>query len=123
MIFGFVHSLHFTFLTLHLLQFLKPVNGFKLKLDKRTEKLNDKRENCDKLKLEVGETEGRIRILNDLERNMEGFSYAVKAVAKQAERGALRGIHGPVSRLITVPNEYATAIEIALGAAAQNIVV
>ena len=99
------------------------VNGFKLKLDKRTEKLNDKRENCDKLKLEVGETEGRIRILNDLERNMEGFSYAVKAVAKQAERGALRGIHGPVSRLITVPNEYATAIEIALGAAAQNIVV
>ena len=99
------------------------VNGFKLKLDKRTEKLNDKRENCDKLKLEVGETEGRIRILNDLERNMEGFSYAVKAVAKQAERGALRGIHGPVSRLITVPNEYATAIEIALGASAQNIVV
>lgn len=99
------------------------VNGFKLKLDKRTEKLNDRRENCDKLKLEVGETEGRIRILNDLERNMEGFSYAVKAVAKQAERGALRGIHGPVSRLITVPNEYATAIEIALGAAAQNIVV
>lgn len=99
------------------------VNGFKLKLDKRAEKLNDKRENCDKLKLEVGETEGRIRILNDLERNMEGFSYAVKAVAKQAERGALRGIHGPVSRLITVPNEYATAIEIALGASAQNIVV
>ena len=99
------------------------VNGFKLKLDKRNEKLNDKRETCDKLKLEVGETEGRIRILNDLERNMEGFSYAVKAVSKQAERGALRGIHGPVSRLITVPQKYSTAIEIALGASAQNIVV
>lgn len=99
------------------------VNGFKLKLEKRAEKLNGKREICDKLKLDVGETERRIRILEDLERNMEGFSYAVKAVSKQKERGTLRGIHGPVSRLITVPQNYATAIEIALGAAAQNIVV
>lgn len=99
------------------------VSGFKLKLDKRNEKLNDKREICDKLKLDVGETERRIKILNDLERNMEGFSYAVKAVTKQSEHGALRGIHGPVSRLINVPQEYATAIEIALGASSQNIVV
>lgn len=99
------------------------IGGYRMKLKSREEKCNEKREICDKLKLDIGEIERRIRILQDLERNMEGFSYAVKAVSKEADHGSLRGIHGPVSRLITVPDEYSTAIEIALGAAAQNIVV
>ena len=99
------------------------IGGYRIKLNSREVKCNEKRELCDKLKLDIGETQRRIRILQDLERNMEGFSYAVKAVTKESEHGALRGIHGPVSRLITAPNEYSTAIEIALGAAAQNIVV
>lgn len=54
---------------------------------------------------------------------MEGFSGAVKAVLKQSQNKALSGIHGTLSQLITVDNEYSTAIEIALGAAMQNIVV
>ena len=53
---------------------------------------------------------------------MEGFSGAVKAVLKQSQNKALSGIHGTLSQLITVDNEYSTAIEIALGAAMQNIV-
>ncbi len=41
---------------------------------------------------------------------------------KQAGAGALRGIVGPVSSLIKTENRYSTAVEIALGAAIQNIV-
>ena len=42
---------------------------------------------------------------------------------KEAKHGTLPGLHGPVSRLIKVPREYAVAIETALGPAMQNIVV
>ena len=67
--------------------------------------------------------ERKARILEDLEKSMEGFAGSVRTVMKMSENGALHGIHGPVSRLIDVPNEYATAIEIALGGNMQNIVV
>ena len=42
---------------------------------------------------------------------------------QEAQRGGLRNIHGPVSRLIRTENSYTVAIEIALGAAMQQIVV
>ena len=41
---------------------------------------------------------------------------------KQAQSKALSGIHGPLSQLITVDSEYSVAVEVALGAAMQNIV-
>ena len=53
---------------------------------------------------------------------MEGYQGAVKAVMREAGRGALKGIHGPLSQLISVKPKYAVAIETALGAAIQNIV-
>jgi chromosome segregation protein len=61
-------------------------------------------------------------MLEDLEKNMEGYSGSVRAVMREAKRGTLRGIHGPVSQLINVSEKYATAVETALGAAVQNIV-
>ena len=39
-----------------------------------------------------------------------------------SRHGKIGGIHGPVSRLIKVPTDYAVAIETALGGAMQNIV-
>ena len=72
---------------------------------------------------EAEEKLSRAAILSDLEKNMEGFGFSVKATMKRAKDGGLRGIHGPVSKLISVPSKYAAAIETALGAAMQNIVV
>ena len=40
-----------------------------------------------------------------------------------AEKNALRGVHGPVANLMTTDKRYAVAIEIALGAGMQNVVV
>lgn len=65
---------------------------------------------------------GKIRILQELERSMEGFSKSVKSVIRESDAGRLKGIKGPVSRLITVPSEYAMAIDTALSSSMQNIV-
>ncbi len=66
----------------------------------------------------------RIDALVRLEENFEGYGRAVKSVMDGASSGAISGkVYGPVSRLITVPKEYVTAIETALGANLQNIVV
>ena len=77
---------------------------------------------ADKLTLESDRLFGKARTLEDLERNLEGFIHSVKLVMKESRNGALKGIHGPVSRVIKTTGEYSVAIEIALGAAMQNIV-
>ena len=56
-----------------------------------------------------------------MEKEYEGFSKAVKQVCQA--KNALRGIHGPVASLVKAPQQYALAIEIALGGGLQNIVV
>ena len=99
------------------------LKGYELRKASRTARAEELKGGLDKLRLDIGEKKRRAQILEDLERNMEGFAYSVKAVMKAADGGQLRGVHGPVSRLIKVDKPYATAIEIALGAAMQNIVV
>ncbi len=82
----------------------------------------DVKAKADKLRLSAQQTAGRAAMLEDLERNLEGFGQSVKTVMREAKKGTLSGIHGPVSRVIKTPEQYSTAIEIALGAAMQNIV-
>ena len=62
-------------------------------------------------------------MLTEMEKDFEGYNRAVKAVMHAAEKGTLRGVRGPVANLIKTGDRYALAIETALGAAAQNIVV
>ena len=64
----------------------------------------------------------KAKILEDMERNMEGFSQSVRTIIKAAEKGKLKGIHGPVSRILSVDTKYSIAIDVALGMSAQNIV-
>ncbi|QAT49768.1 chromosome segregation protein SMC [Caproiciproducens sp. NJN-50] len=99
------------------------VQGHEMRLKTRRDRLEASRRQSDGLRLDLEDHLRRARLLEDLERNLEGFSQSVKAVMKEASRGALNGVHGPVSRLIRVPKEYAVAVETALGASMQNIVV
>ena len=98
-------------------------NGYLFKLKSRSDKIAEvesRQRNSEKL---AGEKLQRAQVLTDLEKNYESFNNSVKFVMKQAGAGALRGIIGPVSALIRTENRYSTAVEIALGAAIQNIVV
>ena len=99
------------------------IEGYAMRLDSRRKKAADIKTELDKSLLDAGEQSRRAKILEDLERNLEGFTQSVKVVMKEAGRGTLGGIHGPVTKLIKTPREYAVAIETALGAAMQNIVV
>ena len=99
------------------------VKGYELRLESRRKRAQQAKEELDRLTLDVGEQQRRAKLLEDLERNLEGFTHSVKAVMKEAKRGMLSGVCGPVTQLIHVPKEYAVALETALGGAMQNIVV
>ena len=99
------------------------IDGYTLRFENRGKKADSVKLAIDEKQRELHKGQDRVRLLEDLEKNMEGYFGAVKAVMKESGRGALRGIHGPVSQLITVKDKYSAAIETALGAAVQNIVV
>ena len=99
------------------------MEGYRLKLESKTKNAEKLKDEADSLARSLEEKRSKAKMLSDLEKNMEGFSGAVKAVMKQSEAKALSGIHGTLSQLISVDNEYSTAVEVALGAAMQNIVV
>lgn len=71
----------------------------------------------------LSEMQSRVKMLTDMQHEYEGFSRSVKAVMRQAEKGAMNGVHGPVSALITTEKRFVTAIDTALGASASSIVV
>ena len=99
------------------------ISGYALRLESRKKKAREAGEKHMKLQMEDGNLTSRIHMLTEMEKLYEGYSKAVKLVMSEAERGALQGVHGPVAGLLHVPDEYAVAIEIALGGAMQNLVV
>ena len=64
----------------------------------------------------------RLRTLKELQDGYEGYQYSVKNALTYAKRAKLRGVHDVVAMLVHVPREYETAMDMALGAAMQNIV-
>lgn len=103
-------------------EIMNAVSGYSLRAQSRREKAEKLKSQIDARNLDILQKKDKIRILDDMEKNMEGYSGAVKAVVREAKGGTLRGIHGPLSQLISVEERYAVAVETALGAAIQNIV-
>ncbi len=99
------------------------IKGHSMKMEGRTQREAQAREAQGRLERELNSLDDRIRLLSELEREYEGFGKAVKTVMQAAERKQLRGVHGPVASLMSTDNRCAVAIEIALGAKLQDIVV
>lgn len=98
------------------------IKGLELKINNLKARNENSKGEIDRLTLDSNEKLRRANILEDLEKNLEGFAHSVKTVMNLSRHGKIGGIHGPVSRLIKVPTDYAVAIETALGGAMQNIV-
>ena len=66
----------------------------------------------------------RKNMLEDMEREYEGYARGVKSVMTAYEKGEISNakIYGPLAQLIRTDKKYIVAIETALGAANQNIV-
>ena len=64
----------------------------------------------------------RHSVLTEMTRDMEGYNMAVRRAMTYAKQRGLTGVKGVLAQLMTVPQAYETAIDMALGAAQQNIV-
>ncbi|WP_226578692.1 chromosome segregation protein SMC [Halobacillus litoralis] len=62
-------------------------------------------------------------MLEDMKEDFSGYFHGVREVLKARQKGQLSNIEGAVLELIDIPSHLITAIETALGAQAQHIVV
>ena len=82
-------------------------------------KLDSAKRSQNELVTVLNEKRSRMNVLRDLEKGYEGYAKSVKSILNRG----MSGVHGVVSKLLTVDDKYMTAVEIALGGALQNIVV
>ncbi len=94
------------------------------------EKLSDERlelsEKCASLKIEQATLEQRVEALHRMEEHFEGYNESVRFIMREYVNKSIKGageIYGPVSKIISTQSDYVIAIETALGANMQNIVV
>lgn len=99
------------------------IEGLEMKMESRVRTRDQQKQIADELRLDAEEKSRRAKLLADLSANYEGFYNSVKVVMKEAKQGAVGGICGPVTTLIKVPSKYNIAMEVALGAKMQHIVV
>ena len=98
------------------------LQGYKLRAENRAAKAEEARRELERLRGEHRQSSARLKMLEDLEQNMEGYSGAVRSLMKESARGGLKGLHGTLSQLIRVEPDYTLAVETALGPALQHIV-
>ena len=91
-------------------EIMNAVSGYNLRVQSRQEKADKLKSAIDARGLDILQKKDKVRLLDDMEKNMEGYSGAVKAVVREAKGRALRGIHGPLSQLISVEDRYAVEI-------------
>ncbi len=99
------------------------IAGYTLRQNTRSKRRDDLMQKQREIAAKLESVTAKARVFRAMERDFESYNKAVKMVMQEAQRGKLRNIHGPVSRLIRTEDSYTVAIEIALGAAMQQIVV
>ena len=80
------------------------------------------RTQAEQLSATLQSTQSRQKLLSEMTREMEGYNNTVRRAMQYAKDRGMAGVRGVLAQLISVPREYETAIDMALGAAQQNIV-
>ena len=99
------------------------IDGYSLRQQGRAKRAEELSEQLRELTSQLDSVQAKLRVYRAMERDFESYQKSVRLVMQEAQRGALRNVHGPLSMLIRTHDDYTVAIEIALGAAMQNIVV
>ena len=99
------------------------INGYTLRQTSRAKRRDELSEQLRQVTAELDGILAKTRVFQAMERDFESYQKSVRLVMQEAQRGGLRNIHGPVSRLIRTEDSYTVAVEIALGSAMQQIVV
>ncbi len=98
------------------------IEGYRLRAQAREQKRDTLKKQVTELSVTLDTLRSRLHMFEEMEREYEGFNKAVRVVMQESKRGSLKGIRGPISKLIRVQDAYTIAVEIALGAAMQHIV-
>lgn len=97
--------------------------GYQRITEGKRRRMDEAKKSLDEVNAQLIEKQQHHKVLSDLEKNMVGYSQAVKAVMRASEAGRLKGIHGIVADIITVEPRHVTAIETVLQGTMQNIIV
>jgi len=99
------------------------IRGLDLKSESKKIKADKLNHELAELRLKRSAARSQISLLNEMEKEYEGFSKAVQMVMRESQRGSLKNIDGTVADLISTNDEHTVAIETALGNSLQSIVV
>lgn len=102
----------------------KSLEQIREKRDNANSKIQDYTNNINKLEEEERIKTSRLKFLQETEREKEGYARSIKSLLLDCEKNSnlSKGMNGVLSNLVKVDKQYETAIEMALGAALQNIV-
>ncbi len=100
------------------------LNSARAKQDQLKTDIQTLQEDRYRISSKVQVYENRKTLLEEMQKEYDGYSYAVKKLLKESEKNSevKSKMVGVLASLITVPEKYETAVEIALGNAVQNIV-
>ncbi len=99
------------------------IAGYALRQSTRVQRRDSLAQQVQELTGKLNSVSAKAKVFRAMERDYESYQKSVKMVMQEAQRGTLKNIHGPVSRLIRTEDAYTVAIEIALGGAMQQIIV
>ena len=100
---------------------------------KHLENINEKKEESSKIikeydakinntTMDLRMKQSKYKFLVEMEKEKEGYQKSVKALLLESEKNTFKGLHGVFANLISVPEKYRLAIEMALGNSLQNMV-
>ncbi|MDD7651126.1 MAG: AAA family ATPase, partial [Firmicutes bacterium] len=99
------------------------IAGYELRQSGRVQRRDGLREELRRCTTQLDAVSAKARVYRAMELDYDSYNKSVRSIMQESRRGSLPNIHGPVSRLIHTEDAFTTAMEIALGAAMQQIVV
>ena len=99
------------------------IAGYTLRQTTRAKRRDELSGQLRELNAKLDGVQAKVKVFKAMERDFESYQKSVRMVMQESQRGALRNVHGPVSKLIRTDDQYTVAVEIALGGAMQQIVV
>ena len=105
-------------------EFVKSLEEIQKKKDESSIKITEYEKQISNIQYEIRMKDSRLKFLQETEKEKEGYVKSVKSLllATEKDSNLKNGMEGVLANLISVPQEYEVAIEMALGTSLQNIV-
>lgn len=84
--------------------------GYQRLNDGKVRRMNEAKSEAEKVRSELDMMQNRYKVLDDVEKNMEGYNRSVKELMKASQQGRMSGIHGTVADVVTIDERYVLAI-------------